>query len=345
MSHSPASSNSTTDRSKLLSRGTKVAQAALLGLDALAPSLAARVATRMMFRTRRRGMEPWERGAAPHGERLLLEGPHGTLATYRWGQRGPLVLLMHGWNGRASQLGAFVAPLVGAGFQVVAFDAPGHGASAGSRSSIVEFADAFECVLDAVRPFFQPLHGVIAHSMGGSAVTFALARASVREQRSEAPSGLGVVDGAQHPGSAGPVAEGRRGDRAFERPRLVFIAPPIDLRDMTAGFTSALGLGDATLAAIDSLVERQLGARLDELHALRLAAEMRSPLLVLHDEADRAVPIENGRRLVAAWPSAELCVTRGLGHSRILRDETAVRRGVDFIRAQSAQDRLGKSAS
>jgi len=279
----------------------KLAQSALLGLDAFAPTLAACVATRWMFSTRPRKIEPWERDTLESGERLSIEGSSGALAAYRWGQ-GPLVLLVHGWNGRATQLGAFVPPLVDAGFQVVAFDAPGHGASQGSRSSIVEFANAFDAVLDAVRPFFRPLHGVIAHSMGGAAVTLALAR------------------------------NRRQSDGPLERPRLAFFAPPIDLRDLTAGFSSALGLGGATLAAMDNLVEKQLGTNLDEMHALRLAAEMQSPLLVLHDDADRAVPLESGRRLAAAWPSAELCVTRGLGHSRILRDEVAVRRAVDFIR-------------
>jgi pimeloyl-ACP methyl ester carboxylesterase len=61
---------------------------------------------------------------------------------------------------------------------------------------------------------------------------------------------------------------------------------------------------------------------------------MCSPLLVLHDELDRAVPVECGRRLAHAWPGAELGVSRGLGHSRILRDETSVGRAVGFVRGE-----------
>jgi pimeloyl-ACP methyl ester carboxylesterase len=305
---SKPSKNSTTGRSNI-GGGLLVARRALQGLDAFAPALAAHFATRWMFRTRRRAMDTWEREVVEHGKRLAVDGPSGALAAYQWGE-GPLVLLVHGWNGRASQLGSFVVPLVAAGFRVVAFDAPGHGASAGSRSSIVEFVSAFERVLDQVRPFFRPLHGIIAHSMGGSAVTLALARASGRLR----------------------LGEARPSDGGLSRPRLVFIAPPIDLRDMTAGFSTALGLGGATRVAMESLVERQLGTRLDDLHALRLASLMHSPLLVLHDDADRAVPLDNGRRLVAAWPGAELGVTRGLGHSRILRDDATVRRAVDFVR-------------
>src|SRR6185503_15435757 len=129
-------------------------------------------------------------------EHLLIDGPHGELAVQRWG-KGPLVILVHGWNGRGSQLGGFVQPLVDAGFQVVAFDAPGHGGPRGASSSLVRFADAFDAVVDATRPFFQPLAAVVAHSMGGAAVTYALSRRAERSADAELGS-----------------------------PRLVFIAPP-----------------------------------------------------------------------------------------------------------------------
>jgi pimeloyl-ACP methyl ester carboxylesterase len=314
MLRSPSLEKSTTRRAKL-PVGFRVARGALLGLEAVAPALAAGVATRWMFRTQRRAPEPWERDVTSRAERLTLDGPSGPLAVYRWGN-GPLVLLVHGWNGRAGQLGAFVAPLVSAGFEVVAFDAPGHGASRGSRSSIVEFASAFERVVDEVRPFFRPVHGVIAHSMGGSAVALALGRSGARRRSSEGREGQEVGAG----GEPSPT-------------RLVFFAPPIDVRAFSAQFSSALGLGRHTQEAIDRAVERQLGTRLDDLQALRMAGTVRAPLLILHDEDDRAVPLESGRRLADAWLGAELGVTRGLGHSRILRDPSSVERAVAFIRS------------
>src|SRR5260221_10875875 len=159
-----------------LSRNSTTVRSLFSGVQALSPGLAAELAAAVMFRTSRRRRDDWENDVAARGERLRVDGPKGAIAVQRWG-KGPPVLLVHGWNGRGSQLGGFVAPLVSAGFQAVAFDAPGHGESAGSTSSVIEFANAFDAVADAVRPFFQPLAGVIAHSMGGAAVTFALSRA------------------------------------------------------------------------------------------------------------------------------------------------------------------------
>lgn len=285
-----------------LSKNSTTVRSVFSGLQALSPGLAAKVAVATIFRTRRRPGGAWERGVVERGERFSVQGPMGELSAWRWG-RGPLVMLVHGWNGRGGQLGAFVEPLVQAGFQVVAFDAPGHGASTGATSSLVDFANAFDAVVDAVKPFFQPVYGVIAHSMGGAAVMFALNRAQAR-----------------HPGESGA-----------RMPRLVFIAPPIDLGDFVGTVSAELGLSADTHSVLSKLVEQRIGERMENLQALRHAPRIGAPLLVLHDELDRAVPVTCGESLVQAWPGAELRKTRGLGHQRILRDPAVIERSVDFI--------------
>jgi pimeloyl-ACP methyl ester carboxylesterase len=95
----------------------------------------------------------------------------GELGPGAWGRR-PTVLLVHGWNGRAAQLSRFVAPLVEAGFYVVAFDQPAHGASSGSRATLLDLTRAVRAVARKV----GPLHGVIAHSLGATATALAIER-------------------------------------------------------------------------------------------------------------------------------------------------------------------------
>jgi pimeloyl-ACP methyl ester carboxylesterase len=91
------------------------------------------------------------------------------LATWRWGE-GPPVLLVHGWGGHAGRLNRFVAPLVEAGFSVVAFDAPGHGASRARSCSVQDFIRAVSAVADDC----GPLAGFIGHSLGAAAGILAL---------------------------------------------------------------------------------------------------------------------------------------------------------------------------
>jgi AcrR family transcriptional regulator len=115
------------------------------------------------------------RHPAPRREQAVLrEGAafdvpfaKGRLRAWRWGE-GPTVLLVHGWGGRGGQLTPFVAPLRAAGFSVVAFDGPAHGASHGRIASVPLFAKA----VHALSAHVGTVRGIVAHSMGaaGSAV-------------------------------------------------------------------------------------------------------------------------------------------------------------------------------
>src|SRR5260370_41180864 len=91
------------------------------------------------------------------------------VAVYRWGKTDRRILLVHGWGGRAAQFFALIPRLLEAGFEVIAFDAPAHGASSGSFASGPAFARAAQNIAgDAV-------HGIIAHSLGAAGSAIALA--------------------------------------------------------------------------------------------------------------------------------------------------------------------------
>jgi pimeloyl-ACP methyl ester carboxylesterase len=94
-----------------------------------------------------------------------------SLAAWSLGS-GPTVLLMHGWGGRGGQWRFMAQDLVESGFRAVWFDAPAHGDSAGSRSSLLEFAGAL-CAAEAQ---LGPLHAVVGHSLGGAAIALAMAK-------------------------------------------------------------------------------------------------------------------------------------------------------------------------
>jgi pimeloyl-ACP methyl ester carboxylesterase len=135
----------------------------------VAPASAAAVAEHL-FRTPPRHTHPQrERAFLATGVRFDVALGRSRLAAWRWGS-GPLVLLVHGWGGRAGQFGSFVPPLVRAGYSAVTFDAPGHGHSSGRRSSLPEFAAAVDVVAQAS----GDCYAMVGHSMGAAAVTLAL---------------------------------------------------------------------------------------------------------------------------------------------------------------------------
>ena len=253
----------------------------------LAPGLTAGVAERLFFKTRRNGPRP--------GERDVLEGATGStiagMQAWSWGD-GPTVLLVHGWNGRGTQLGGFVQPLVARGYRVVAFDAFGHGESPGNSMSIPELASCIRQVSDEL----GGVYGVIAHSMGGAATTLALS------------NGLHLE-------------------------RAVFVSPPSDPRVFLRIFSDALGISEEVRRHLKERVERRIGITIESMQANLIAPSMRIPLLVVHDRNDKEVPVDSGQGIAAAWPNAELIITEGLGHQRILRDEHVTNVATSFIDA------------
>ena len=136
----------------------------------LFPALGARLLERAFLSPRRHPWPARERAWLDSASFRTFRSRGRRLAAWTWGEAGPPVLLVHGWEGRGAQLGSFIEPLLSKGFRVVTFDAPGHGMSEGSRSSVVEMGAA---VVDAAQEL-GPFHGAVAHSVGSAATTVAL---------------------------------------------------------------------------------------------------------------------------------------------------------------------------
>lgn len=142
-----------------------------------APALAARWAERLFLTARRHERPYWETEALGSAklDRVAHEGKW--LPTWTWSPEGAgerldpprTVVLVHGWEGRGSQLAAFVPELLARGFRVVTFDAPGHGDAPLPRASLVEHARAVCSIGRAV----GPVSAVVAHSVGGAATLLA----------------------------------------------------------------------------------------------------------------------------------------------------------------------------
>jgi pimeloyl-ACP methyl ester carboxylesterase len=137
-------------------------------LGSVSPGLAGRLAARLFCRPRRHRRPDRERALIARGTPVPL--PDGLSAT-AWGA-GPVVLLVHGWEGRGAQLGAFVDPFVAAGYRVIALDGPAHGDSSGTTVTGPEFARALATTRDAV----GPLAAIVAHSFGAFTTLLAASR-------------------------------------------------------------------------------------------------------------------------------------------------------------------------
>lgn len=152
-----------------------LAYAAQRGVTVPSPPYTAEVlgelAASVYLRPMRTGRKmPRELAYLKAARRLELRTSSGDLAGWQWGdETRPLVGLLHGWEGHGAQLGAFVAPLVEAGFNVLTFDAPGHGESPGEECS-APLIGRLVLEMEKTRGVF---HSLVAHSMGAAAAAMA----------------------------------------------------------------------------------------------------------------------------------------------------------------------------
>jgi pimeloyl-ACP methyl ester carboxylesterase len=142
---------------------------AFRAVGTVAPGVAARWAEAIFCRPPRYAARPAEEAFLATGTRDTVRSEDQDLAVWKWGQ-GPAVVLAHGWGSRAGRFSALAGSLVEAGFQVVLFDAPAHGASKGEQASLPQFSRALRAVAEAA----GPVYGLVGHSLGGAAVSLAM---------------------------------------------------------------------------------------------------------------------------------------------------------------------------
>ena len=267
-------------------------------LDLLAPDVAAKRAMGLWVRLpgnpgRRKDFRP-RPGAL---SRVHAPTAGADVVVETWGEEGaPVVYLVHGWGGWRGQMGAFVDPLLTRGYRVVAFDSPSHGdappgAFGPGKGALTEVAEAFAVVAAE----HGPAAGVIAHSMGCTTASMVLR------------------DG-------------------LDARALVLVAPNADVLDITHQFARMLGFGERTRTRLVGLLEDFTQCPMGDFDLGPMgAAGAMPPTLVVHDRHDKETAFAVGEAVAAAWPTAELVATEGLGHQRILADGGVVERSVEFL--------------
>jgi esterase/lipase len=217
------------------------------------------------------------------------------LKTFSWGPvNGKLILLMHGWSGRASQFVSFVEPLVSRGFHVVAFDAPAHGKSDKKTTNIIQFSESIEQFLQG-----RKIHAVVGHSLGSIAILLMISRGFVKPNK--------VVN------IASPTIS----------------QDVIDIFRSKVGISKKIHdtINEYTMNLTSKPFSYYSGVEIAE----RIGKNTIKSQLIVHDINDKEAPINHAHELYKRFPNAELFETNNLGHVRILRNNKVISKIADFI--------------
>ena len=260
------------------------------GLGAVSPQLAGRWVYHLWFSTHRFAEPKRETRWRELAHQFNLPHKYGPLAMYSWGE-GPPVLLVHGWNGRGTQMGGLAVSLAEAGYRAIAFDAPGHGRSPGNSSTIFRIIDAVNVIADE----FGPLKGIVAHSFGAMVIARAL-HTQLSAERVVCINPAAQMDFLVD-SFCSTLAIKNRTRKAF-------------LRRLEKHYGSDIGI---------------------QVSAEGNVAGLSIPALIIHDVDDTEVPWQQGELLANAWPRSCFMQTQGLGHRRSLRNSVTIEKAVNFI--------------
>lgn len=204
---------------------------------------------------------------------------------------GPAIWVLHGWSGRVTQLSAIIKECVKAGYKVYGVDAPGHGKSPGKVSNVL----LFESALQELNRLKGPPIAYIGHSLGGAVGFLAL----------------------------------RNG---IELKKIVSIGAPALSDEIMKEFLVKIGLKDTTYKHLKRAFEKKYKQPFSKFTAVEwIQPPPEAPVLIIHDKDDRDAPFHHAEKLKEGLPKAELYVTQGLGHNRILRDNEVIKKVVNFI--------------
>ncbi|EDM46370.1 alpha/beta hydrolase [Marinobacter algicola] len=244
----------------------------------MSPEKAGRLVNRMAFRPSRLPM--------PSRYEYLLDNAdsytqlqHGsrTIPVYSWGQ-GPVILGVHGWAGAGIQFGAWINPLVEAGYRVVLFDAPAHGRAQGESTDLFEMAEVIAKVTASV----GRIHGVLAHSMG----CIAIARA---------------------------IADGLQPNYLVMLAPPVSLSAVMDNLGRQLGLSQ-----DVLAVHLQLMEERFGKSVWEQLDLEALSRTLTQRGLMVIDDDDTSISPDESERVFSNWENANVLRTRGLGHHRLL---------------------------
>jgi len=228
------------------------------------------------------------------GEELSFTLEGYTLYGRRWNRSGvKRILIAHGFESASNNFDKYIGLLVKKGYEVIAFDAPAHGRSSGSRISM----PLYLAVIRRIYELYGPIDGFVTHSYGGLIIAHLLE------------------------------------DLPRDRPvKAVFLAPATETTTTLKLFFHFFRLDDGVRKEFERLIF-DISGNWPGYYSIRRAAKtIRAEILWFHDEDDELTPLEDALKVKEDnHPNIQFRISRGLGHRRIYRDENVIKEAVGFL--------------
>ncbi len=244
-------------------------------LSAVAPDLAARQAFRTFTKVRKGRLNAEQQAYLEEARKERLKAAGHEIQVYHWPGKKERVLLVHGWESNTYRWRYLVQQLRQADFDIIAFDAPGHGASTGAHLHVLLYADCLDLVVDQYGP-----KALVGHSVGGMTALYSYHR-----------------------------------NRYQEVQKIVTLGSPAEFKDIMEHFQGLLDLRPGLMQAIHDYIAREYGVQVNDFSSPVFVRDTDLHGLLLHDRQDTITPFRASELVHAHWKKSRLIATEGLGHS------------------------------
>ena len=215
-----------------------------------------------------------------------------TIKCYHWRGEGPRILLVHGWSGRASNMIKIIQKLKQNNFDIYAFDAPAHGKSKGSNTNLPEFISCIESLAAKL----NPVHALVGHSLGGFACVYCAAK-------------------------------------KIKLDKIILLCPVNNIFQLFENFFNHARLKLKTRELMINYFFKKTGIKINgELASEKLVKQIKSKVLLIHDQSDKQLSILESNKIKKNIVNGTVYFTKGLGHSRILRNSNVIDKIVSFLK-------------
>jgi len=220
------------------------------------------------------------------GHKYLVQG-------YSWNNEGEKkILIVHGWNGKATDFYKMIPVLVANGYHVEAIDCKAHGQSEGKRSSLPEF---MECIQTYIQKREMP-HAIVAHSIGSTASFLVQKKMEWNIQK------------------------------------LIMLAPPVMKPDSFERTFNHFKFNLKTRSLILEKIEKRLKHPLSEFDLTQPSTLPDKTVLCLAVEGDTDVPNADTQLFINAHPQMEAHFLPDTHHNLIMREKQTIEKVLDFLK-------------
>lgn len=253
----------------------KIVGALLNSIGILNSKLASRLALQVFSKPRKGKLTPDANSFLKTATNSTMYYTSFPIQVYNWKGPKETILLAHGWESNSNRWRKIAKKLTDKGYNVVALDAPAHGASGSSDFNALLYAE----FIYVISLKFKPT-SVIGHSVGAMALVFSLHKYENKTIK-----------------------------------KAILLGAPSNFKDILKRYTDMMGYSRLICSGIERQIERKFGQPTSHYSTAKFIENLKIEGLIIHDEKDKVIPYSDALEINTSFKNAIFISTKGLGHS------------------------------